>query len=167
MEPTKQQPTPDDESFSGPEPVVMSPSPATPGKSRKSSVAISGLVIAAVLVLAVAFAVSRQSGGNQTGTASIGGAVTSVAQVNITDSGFNPATIRIQKGQTVIWINQGSGPHQPATDPYPSENAVPGFVDDVALAKGETYGFKFNQTGTFTYHDHLNPLQLKGTVIVQ
>ncbi len=163
MEPTQQQPTtqPTDQQFTIPSPTTT-PSPT----NRKSLTMLSVVVVAIVLILVVSFAVYHKRNTNRATTVT-NSTVLPATQVTITANGFNPATISVKKGQTVIWTSRDTSPHQPASDPYPAEDALPGFVDEAALTKGETYGFKFDQTGTFTYHDHLNPLQLKGTVIVK
>jgi plastocyanin len=88
------------------------------------------------------------------------------AEVVIMADGFSPATISISKGQSVHWLNQDSSMHQVASDPYPTEDAIPDFKQTVALENSQSYTYTFNQTGTFTYHDHLNPYTIKGTVIV-
>ena len=89
------------------------------------------------------------------------------AVVEIRAHGFYPSTIRIAKGQSVEWVNEDQQPHQIATDPWPLENGLAGFYDQTVQTNGDIYSFNFNKTGTFTYHDHLDPMGLKGTVIVQ
>jgi len=95
------------------------------------------------------------------------GATPVQATVEITDSGFNPATISVKKGTVVTWNNKDSAPHWVASDPHPVHNQLPGFDSVRKIAAGESYPFTFEKTGTFTYHDHLNPLKFKGTVIVK
>lgn len=149
---------------------VDQPSASTPPavvrqKGRKSLSALSLIVVVVVLILMVAFALHHKKHTQQTVPAAT--STVPATQVTITANGFSPATISIKKGQTVTWLNKDTNPHQPVTDPYPEENGLPGFADEGALTTGETYGYKFNKTGTFTYHDHLNPYRLKGTVIVK
>jgi plastocyanin len=88
------------------------------------------------------------------------------AQVEITKGSFSPATLKIAKGDIVVWTNKDTSPHQVASDPYPSNDTVPGLLSD-PLAANESFSFTFDETGTFTYHDNLNPLKLKGTVVVE
>jgi len=88
-------------------------------------------------------------------------------KVAITSSGFVPATITIKAGDTVTWTNQDSSQHQVATDPYPTEDALAGFKAEIPTAQNLTYSYKFTKVGTYTYHDHLNPLKFKATVIVK
>lgn len=89
------------------------------------------------------------------------------ATVLITGSGFFPDTIAVSPGQQVVWKNTDLLPHQPASDPHPLHTAYPGFECPEPLWTDDAYGFTFERRGTFTYHDHLNPLKFSGTVIVR
>lgn len=79
-----------------------------------------------------------------------------VIEVQMTASGFVPATVTIKKGDYVQFTNKDSVLHQPASGPHPQNNGLPGFDALKGLATGENYRFQFNQTGSFGYHDHLN-----------
>jgi plastocyanin len=89
-----------------------------------------------------------------------------VANVSVTKDGFVPATIQIKKGSQVAWTNNDSSPHQVITDPHPTHTNLKS-LDSSSLGQGESFTFTFEKTGTFTYHDEMNPLNLKGTVIVK
>ena len=89
------------------------------------------------------------------------------AQVVITKDGFSPETITVRRGTQVTWTNEDRNPHQIASDPHPAHKNLPGFDSPEPLLLKESYSYTFEKTGTFTYHDHLNPLKLKGTVIVE
>ncbi len=88
------------------------------------------------------------------------------AAVRISATGFMPATIEVQKGMTVTWTNLDKKSHQVASNPHPTHTLLPELVSDPLLTN-DTFTFTFNKTGTFTYHDHLNPLKFQGTVIVK
>ncbi|MBI4092739.1 MAG: cupredoxin domain-containing protein [Candidatus Kerfeldbacteria bacterium] len=88
------------------------------------------------------------------------------AEVKITSTGFEPATVRVRVGGTVSWTNQDSNPHQPATDPHPAHTGLPGFDSLDGLSQGQVYQYTFSKAGTFSYHDHLNSFR-RGTVIVR
>lgn len=86
-------------------------------------------------------------------------------QVELTTSGFSPNEITINKGAKIVWTNNGgksatvdSSSH-PVHSDYPKLNL--GSFND-----GETLELIFNETGTFKYHNHLNPSQ-NGSVIVK
>lgn len=89
-----------------------------------------------------------------------------VESVSVTDTGFEPATLTVPSGTTVVFTNNGQAAHQPASDPHPAHTGLPGFDAKRGLATGETYSFTFTKTGTFGYHDHLR-FQSKGTIVVQ
>lgn len=82
--------------------------------------------------------------------------------VTITDSGYEPATVKVKKGQDITWKNQTSKAKQIVSD----EGKPAGFAATEALGQGDTYSFTFDQTGTFHYHDPEN-VGSKGTVIVE
>lgn len=93
-------------------------------------------------------------------------------KVEITANGFSPSAIKVKAGDTVTWTNKDSAPHWPATAAHPTHTVYPG--SDIAkcgtaaqseifdackgLAPGESFSFKFDQAGTWKYHDHLKPM---------
>lgn len=97
-----------------------------------------------------------------------------------TDKGYQPETITIKKGTTVIFVNTAKTPTWPASADHPTHKVYPG--SDIAkcgtpeqvnifdackgLAENENWTFTFNEVGTWKYHDHLNPSWL-GTVVVE
>jgi plastocyanin len=89
------------------------------------------------------------------------------AQVDVTKTGFTPASIIIQKNQAVEWINQDTQPHQVNSDPYPTDNALKTFNEPETLNQNGTWDYVFSSSGTYTYHDNLNPYKYKGVVIVK
>ena len=93
--------------------------------------------------------------------------VTNEALITVTNDGFDPATITIAKGTQITWTNGATEPHQVAADPYPKNDSIPGFDSTIILQQDESYSFTFEQTGTFTYHDELNPMNIKGSIVVE
>ncbi len=85
--------------------------------------------------------------------------------VTIEAGKFNPASITINVGDSVVWLNKDSSPHHVASDPHPTHTGLPG-LESPDMAGNQTYSFTFTKAGTFGYHDHLNPT-IKGTVIVK
>ena len=97
-----------------------------------------------------------------------------------TDSGYSPNILTIQNGETVIFQNRSSKSMWPASALHPSHRVYSGTSlnehcpDTTGIAfdacKGflpnETWSFKFEKTGTWKFHDHLN-LGNFGTIIVQ
>jgi plastocyanin len=76
------------------------------------------------------------------------------------------ATLSVKSGTLVTFTNKDKKAHQPASDPHPAHDSLPGFDAQTKLAKGQSYSFLFDKEGTYTYHDHLNSLEFKGTVVV-
>ena len=87
--------------------------------------------------------------------------------VQISADAFTPQTVKINKGESVTWVNTDGKPHEVAADPFPSNSQLPSLKTQDALAQNDSYTYTFDQKGTFTYHDPLNPLALKATVIVE
>jgi plastocyanin len=79
--------------------------------------------------------------------------------VEISGFAFNPSTLTIPKGATVIWTNKDSAPHTIISD---SGNEI---MSD-SISKGETFAHTFNIPGTYSYHCSIHP-SMKGTVIVE
>ena len=44
--------------------------------------------------------------------------------------------------------------------------SLSGLTDSDVLDPNDSFSFTFENTGTFTYHDELNPSKFKGTIIV-
>ena len=88
------------------------------------------------------------------------------AVVSLTSNGFVPKTLSNKLNQSVIWTNNSSAIHLVATDPYPVDNGIKGFKSG-NLNPNDTYSFVFSKTGTYTYHDDLNPYNFKGVIVVK
>ena len=78
--------------------------------------------------------------------------------VDIANSLFSPAELRIKAGTTVVWTNQDAANHQVHDD----SNA---FKSDI-LGQGGMVEVNYSAPGTFTYHCHVHP-NMKATVIVE
>lgn len=93
--------------------------------------------------------------------------------------GFEPQTITIPVGTTVIWSDTSGRPMWVASDPHPAHTDLRGFDQrgavtsvfplfvQIAQAHGGTgtYHYTFAKTGTWKYHNHLSPGD-RGTVVV-
>src|SRR3989344_5664277 len=80
--------------------------------------------------------------------------IESLGQVDISENGFIPATIKVTKGTQITWTNKDKIPHKVASDPHPTHTNLEGFESDV-LNSTDAYSFVFEKSGTYTYHDHL------------
>jgi plastocyanin len=85
-------------------------------------------------------------------------ASTATTTVQIKRSGFAPATITINQGDSVTWTNTDTIDHQVV--------ANGGSFASPILKPGKSWTHTFNHGGTFHYHDSLHPA-LKGTVTVR
>lgn len=129
-------------------------------------------VLASLAVLAVAgfffaIAVSAHDGHEET------------YHIYITDTGYEPNTITIETGDTIIFQNRSETPRWPASNNHPTHTLYPG--SDIAkcgtdaeagifdacrgLELGESYAFTFTEVGTWRFHDHLTP-RLGGVITV-
>jgi plastocyanin len=150
-----------------PPPSVSSTPPTSPQKGRQLG-RLFKLVLALLLLLclgAVIYKYVIKSDSDKTEETQT--LVTNEAQVTITKDGFVPAAITVAKGTQVTWTNTDTEPHQVAADPYPKNDSIPGFDSTIVLQQDESYSFTFEQSGTYTYHDEINALILKGTVLVE
>jgi plastocyanin len=85
--------------------------------------------------------------------------------IKVTASGFNPQTIKIQKGTIVIWVNQSGADASVNSDDHPTNLLYPE-LNLGRFSNGSSMTVSFNKTGKYTYHNELN-LDQKGTIIVQ
>lgn len=85
--------------------------------------------------------------------------------VKMTSSNFSPKNITVKVGESVIWQNDDSANHTVNSYNHPTHTLYP-FLNLGLIKSGETKSATFSKTGTFMYHDHLNP-SLTGTVTVE
>jgi len=78
------------------------------------------------------------------------------AAVSIKDFAFNPETLTVKAGTTVIWTNNDSAAH----------DIKIADITSPMMATGETFEYKFDSPGTYEYSCGVHP-SMKGTVIVQ
>ncbi len=76
--------------------------------------------------------------------------------ITIKNFAFNPGTLTVKAGTTVVWTNQDSVQHQIKADTFNSQR----------LNQGDSYQFTFSQKGTYSYSCAIHP-SMTGTVIVE
>lgn len=100
--------------------------------------------------------------------------------VTYSDSGYSPLTITVKKGDTVVFENKSSRMVWTASAVHPTHKAYPGsdiakcgtlsgrdmFDSCKGYEPGESWAFKFNETGTWKYHNHLQPKHT-GIIVVE
>ncbi|HEV8223906.1 MAG TPA: cupredoxin domain-containing protein, partial [Rubrobacteraceae bacterium] len=77
--------------------------------------------------------------------------------VHVTDEGFEPRSITVEAGRTVVFENAGDEAHWPASDDHPTHQEYPGFDPKKPVPPGEEWSFTFDRPGEWGYHDHMNP----------
>jgi len=85
-------------------------------------------------------------------------ASTATTTVQIKSTGFVPATVTINQGDSVTWTNTDTKDHQVVSNAGAFASAI--------LKPGKSYTHAFASGGTYRYHDGLHP-SLKGTVTVR
>ncbi len=80
--------------------------------------------------------------------------------VNIENFAFAPSTVTVKKGGSVTWTNRDSVQHDITPD---TEGDA--FQKSELLAKDESYTWKFETVGTYTYHCSPHP-NMTGTITV-
>lgn len=85
--------------------------------------------------------------------------------VNLTSTGFSPANLTIESGQTVTWINKSGQTATVNSAPHPAHTAYSPLNLD-SFNDGGTLSLTFDKPGTYNYHNHLNSSQ-RGTITVQ
>ncbi len=88
-----------------------------------------------------------------------------IVDIQMTATGFTPASVSIHKGDTVKFTNTDSSPHWPASNPHPTHTDYPGFDALRPVPPGQSYSFQFEKQGRWGFHDHLDP-SLGGVVTV-
>jgi plastocyanin len=116
----------------------------------------------AVAIAAAAFALLLAAGCGGGGGSSGGGG----NEVKLTDSGWEPSTLTVDKGTTVKFVNDSSDDFWPASNDHPTHLLYPGFDAKRPFVKGQSYEFTFDKVGSWGYHNHLNP-SVEGTIVVK
>lgn len=86
--------------------------------------------------------------------------------VTYTNQGFSPASITVDPGTTVTFINQSDAPMWVASAVHPTHLLYPEFDAKMGVPKGDSWSFTFMKSGEHPYHDHLL-LGKYGKVIVK
>ncbi len=83
--------------------------------------------------------------------------------VAIGDFFYNPDTIQLARGGSVVWTNNGFEPHTTTSDAlYWDSKAIP----SPGTGAINRYARQFQSVGTFPYHCELHPADMAGVVIV-
>ena len=108
------------------------------------------LIVAVALV--VAFVVLAPTAGARGDHTS---GTTSRVRVRIVDNAFRPASITVDRGTVVKWVNRGDNTHTSTSNSWDSGN----------IAAGDSFRRRFRHRGTFSYHCTIHP-SMVGTIRV-
>lgn len=76
--------------------------------------------------------------------------------VSIINFAFTPASLEINKGDMVIWVNKDGAPHQVVGDN----------ISSPVMGKGESFSQTFDKAGIVNYHCSIHP-NMKGLITVK
>lgn len=80
-------------------------------------------------------------------------------------SSFSPATLTVKSGTTVTIKNVSSQDMQFDSDPHPVHTDDPE-LNVGTVAPGSSVTFTVTKTGSYGYHDHLDP-SIQGRIVVE
>lgn len=130
-------------------------------RTRNALYVVLFIVVALLITYVVVSILNYHQSKQKSETISI---VTTPINASVTPNGFDPNTVSIRLGQTIVWTNYDTKGHDIVSTPNKLDPILVGFKSPVML-QNQTYSFVFDKTGTFTYHDSLNP-NFSGTVVV-
>jgi hypothetical protein len=90
-----------------------------------------------------------------------------VTIVNLTEEGFVPPIVYINKGEAVRFINKATDSMRVATNEFQSIPLYAGFGQEKSVGKGGTYAFTFMQKGVWGYNNMNGTPKVYGVVYVR
>ena len=91
------------------------------------------------------------------GGASIGAVAATTHTVVIDGVKYEPETLTVKRGDTVVWVNK---------DPFPHTVTSKGVFDSQSMAAGKSWKYTASKVGEFTYICTFHP-NMKGTLTVK
>lgn len=142
----------------------------------KKAVIIIGIIVLILAGAGIGYAMTHKkktvttvtttpSSSTNTTTPATDSTSTQATVITYSDNGFSPATITVKNGDTVTIKNTSDHTMQFDSDPHPAHTTNTELnVEKVSAGGSQTFVVK--RTGTFGYHNHLDPSET-GTIIVQ
>jgi len=85
--------------------------------------------------------------------------------VVLTEAGFKPNQIVIEKGTTIVFSTELNKTFWPASNLHPSHSVYPAFDPKEPILPDKTWSFTFDDIGEWDFHDHLRSYFV-GTIYV-
>lgn len=89
-----------------------------------------------------------------------------VFEITYDGKAYTPSQLTIKNGDVVVFKNASTGSFWPASAPHPQHTNYPELDPKASIGAGQNWQFKFTKTGTWGFHDHLNPTAF-GRITVQ
>ena len=115
---------------------------------------VAALVVSALAIASAAAAVHTGHAASAPAAAAMKPAVT------ISNYSFLPATLTVDKGATVMWVNKDGDVHTIKSTGGPETFSSP------ALDSGNRFGFTFQRAGTYHYICSVHPY-MHGVIVVR
>lgn len=120
------------------------------------SMKIKDKTFLAIILLAIIFSLT-------TTNSALAHDLGAVTTIHMTEDGFEPSEAEIKNGDTVIFENTDSRDRWPASNIHPTHGIYPEFDPKKPINPSQSWGFKFEKSGLWKYHDHLFP-QFTGNI---
>jgi plastocyanin len=85
--------------------------------------------------------------------------------VHLTEEGFEPESVKVGAGETIVFENVDDEGHWPASNDHPTHEIYPAFDPKKPVQPGTNWSVTLDRPGEWGYHDHMNPY-MTGKVIV-
>lgn len=82
---------------------------------------------------------------------------TSTQVIKITPEGYQPESVTVDQNSVVIFLNEDTKDHWPASNPHPTHDLYPEFDPKAPIKPGGSWVFGPKKPGEWKYHDHLFP----------
>ena len=77
--------------------------------------------------------------------------------VELSNDGYSPKDLTIQRGDTVKFTTTRDAHFWPASNLHSSHRIYPDFDPQEPIATGKSWSFRFDQVGNWRYHVHISP----------
>lgn len=127
-------------------------------RSKTNFVLILTLIICAIGVVGRTLAVASHSSHMEMRVAGVNTAAANANEIVIENFSFEPATLTVNAGTTVTWVNHDDEPH--------TATATDKRFNSKTLDNGDRFSQEFNAPGTYNYYCALHP-KMTGKIIVK